>query len=65
MSDSATQSVLFPTLISKSVVAVFDQAHSSADGGALLLKGIDERLGLSEKLAPGERAAWHEKASRA
>jgi hypothetical protein len=29
----------------------FDQAHSSADGGGLLLKAIDERLGLSTKLA--------------
>jgi hypothetical protein len=28
----------------------FDQAHSSADGGGLLLKAIDERLGLSAKL---------------
>jgi len=51
MSDSTTQSVLFPDVISKPVVAVFDQAHSSSDGGALLLKGIDEQLGLSEKLA--------------
>lgn len=51
MSKSTTQSVLFPNLISKPVVATFDQAHSSADGGGLLLKAVDERLGLSEKLA--------------
>ena len=51
MFESTTQSVLFPALISKPVVAAFDQAHSSADGGGLLLKGVDERLGLSEKLA--------------
>ncbi len=51
MSDSTTQSVLFPALISKPVLAAFDQAHSSADGGGLLLKAVDERLGLSAKLA--------------
>jgi len=51
MLDSTTQSVLFPALISKPIWAAFDQAHSSSDGGGLLLKGIDERLELSEKLA--------------
>lgn len=51
MSESTAQSVLFPELISKPVLAVFDQAHSSSDGGALLLKGVDEQLCLSEKLA--------------
>jgi len=51
MFESTTQSVLFPDVISKPVVAAFDQAHSSSDGGALLLKAIDERLGLSAKLA--------------
>jgi hypothetical protein len=33
------------------VVARFDQAHASSDGGALLLKAIDERLGLTQRLA--------------
>ena len=51
MSESTTQSVLFPSLISKSVLAAFDQAHSSSDGGGLLLKAVDERLALSKKLA--------------
>jgi hypothetical protein len=50
MSDSTTQSVLFPDLISKPAVMAFDQAHSSADGGGLLLKAIDEQLGLSVKM---------------
>lgn len=49
--DFTAQTVLFPDLISKPVVAAFDQAHSSSDGGALLLQAIDERLGLSEQLA--------------
>ena len=33
------------------IVARFDQAHASSDGGALLLKAIDERLGLTQRLA--------------
>jgi hypothetical protein len=51
MSDSSVHTVSFPDLVSKRVVCAFDQAHSSADGGALLLKAVDGQLGLSEKLA--------------
>ena len=51
MSESTTQSVLFPELISKPVIAAFDQAHSSSDGGGLLLKAVDEGLGLSTGLS--------------
>ena len=32
------------------VVARFDQAHASSDGGALLLKALDDRLGLTQRL---------------
>jgi hypothetical protein len=53
MSDFTRQSVLFPDLGAKPVVVKFDQEHSSADGGALLLKAIDDRLGLSARLAEG------------
>ena len=38
--DSTAQSVLFPDLFSKSLVARFDQGHGSSDGGALLLKAV-------------------------
>jgi hypothetical protein len=51
MSESTTQSVLFPALISKPILAAFDQCHSSGDGGGLLLKAVDEKLSLSSKLA--------------
>jgi hypothetical protein len=50
-----TQTVLFADLFSKPLVARLDQAHSSSDGGALLLKGLDERLGLTEALARSVR----------
>jgi len=35
---------------SQPVVAAFDMAHASSDGGAVLLKAIDRRLGLTEPL---------------
>jgi hypothetical protein len=49
--ESTTQSVLFPDIFSKPVVAKLDEERSSSDGGALLLKAIDERLGVSKVLA--------------
>lgn len=52
MSDATTkQGVLFKDLAKKAVVARFDQDHASSDGGALLLKACDEKLGLSARLA--------------
>jgi hypothetical protein len=51
MSDSTTQSVLFPGIFAKPVVVKLDHEHSSSDGGALLLKAVDERLELSQRLA--------------
>jgi Transposase DDE domain group 1 len=33
------------------VVAQFDQAHASSDGGAVLLKAVDVRLGVTGRLA--------------
>lgn len=48
--NTTKQGVLFKDLAAKAVVARFDQAHASSDGGALLLKACDERLGLSRRL---------------
>jgi hypothetical protein len=36
---------------SKPVVAAFDVAHASSDGGAVLLKAIDTQWGLTQRLA--------------
>ena len=59
MSDhTTTQCFLFPDLLDKPVVAQFDQEHASSDGGALLLKAADRRLGLIDTLSrclPDER----------
>ena len=44
--STTTECLLFPNLLDKPVVARFDQEHASSDGGALLLKAADRRLGL-------------------
>ena len=41
--------------ISKPIIAKFDQPHASSDGGAMLLKAIDDRLGLTWRLASAIR----------
>ena len=52
MSENTTaQSVLFPAMFERPVVAKFDQPQSSSDGGAVLLKAADQRLGLLASLA--------------
>jgi len=49
--DPTTQTVLFTSIFEKPVVAKFDQAHSSSDGGLVLLQAADQRLGLCDALA--------------
>lgn len=51
MEENLTQCVLFSEIFSKPVVAQFDQRNGSSDGGAILLKAADRRLGLIEGLA--------------
>ena len=48
--DTTGQSVVFKDLFGKLVVARFDHPDSSSDGGALLPKACDERLGLTDAL---------------
>jgi len=49
--ETIPQTVLFPDLFDKPLLASFDQPHASSDGGAVLLKAADRRLGVSERLA--------------
>jgi hypothetical protein len=51
VADFSTQSVLFPELFGKPLLARFDRPHASSDGGATLLKAADRRLGLLDALA--------------
>lgn len=46
-----TQCLIFPELFEKPIHLKFDEPHSSSDGGALLLKAADQKLGLSSALA--------------
>jgi hypothetical protein len=48
---TTTQCLLFPEIFDRPVIATFDQVHGSSDGGAILLKAADQRLGLTEALA--------------
>jgi Transposase DDE domain group 1 len=50
MTQSTTQSVLFTEEFHKPVTVAFDQPDSSSDGGTVLLKAVDRRLSLTERL---------------
>jgi Transposase DDE domain group 1 len=49
--DTIPQTVLFPDLFNKPVIATFDQPHASSDGGAVLLKAAEARYGLIDGFA--------------
>jgi hypothetical protein len=53
VAEQSVQTLLFPTLFAKPLVATFDTPHQSSDGGAILLKGIDDDLSLTRRLAAG------------
>ena len=48
---STTQCWLFPDVLSKPVLVHFDEEMGSSDGGAVLLKAADERVGLTGALS--------------
>jgi len=52
MRDSTTTPcLLFPDLLDRPLTVTFDVPNASSDGGALLLKAADRRLGLVPRLA--------------
>ena len=51
MADTISQTVLFPDLFDKPLVATFDQQHASSDGGAVLLKAAERQYGLIDGFA--------------
>lgn len=51
MKDTTAQSVVFNDLFGKPLLASFDQPDSSSDGGAILLKGCDRKLGLIDSIS--------------
>ncbi len=51
--ETIPRTVLFPDLFDRPLVATFDRAHASSDGGAMLLTAADARLGVTAALAGG------------
>ena len=51
MPHPTKQSVLFPELISKPCTIAFDEPEVTSDGGALVLKAVDDQWGLTAGLA--------------
>ena len=49
--DTIPQTVLFPNLFDKPLVATFDQPDASSDGGAVLLKAAEAGYGLIDGFA--------------
>ena len=49
--DTIPQTVLFPELFNRPLVATFDQPHASSDGGAILLKAAEARYRLIDGFA--------------
>src|SRR5260370_37349830 len=49
--DSTTQCLLFAGVAPKPIFFRFDDPLGSSDGGAILLKAADSKLGLSDRLA--------------
>lgn len=47
--DDSTQTVLFPTLADRPVLARFDEPHSSSDGGAVLVKASTSGCGARSR----------------
>ena len=60
--NKISQTVLFPDLFDKPLVATFDREHASSDGGAVLLKAAERVYGLvkgfarclADRRAPGK-----------
>jgi len=57
--DHTTQSVLFNIRFEDPVVVKFEQAHSSSDGGLVLLQAADQKLGLSGAIS-GALRDWRD-----
>jgi hypothetical protein len=53
--STTTPCVLFEDVFRKPLVARFDQQHASSDGGAVMLKAADHRLGLIATLTDSLR----------
>jgi len=51
MGETIQQRVMFENLFDKPVCVEFSAPDQSCDGGVLLLKGVDEKMGLTERMS--------------
>ena len=51
MADCSPKQLCFPPLAGQTIRADFEGGALSSDFGALLLRGIDRQIGLTERLA--------------
>ena len=58
MSSSSPKQLCFPPVAGQTVRADFEGGALSSDFGALLLRGVDRQIGLTERLAAGSEALW-------
>ena len=61
MSHSTPKQLCFPPVAGQTLRADFDGGALSSDFGALLLRGVDRQIGLTDRLA----AAIHDKRHQA
>ena len=61
MEDGNRQSVLVSSTLSRRVEVAFDEPAATSDGGALLLKSLDQSIGMTAALGEAMhdvRCAW-------
>ena len=51
MSTRNRQTVMFESIAKKPIHVKFDKPEQTSDGGLVILKSVDERMGLTQKLA--------------
>ena len=51
MDDDSLLPFSLPAVRRKKITAAFDGGRLSSDGGVLLLRGVERRLGIAERLA--------------
>ena len=60
MSDCSSNQLCFPPIAGQTIRADFEGGALSSDFGALLLRGIDRQIGLTERLAAAMRDKRHQ-----
>jgi hypothetical protein len=60
MSDCSPKQLCFPPIAGQTIRADFEGGALSSDFGALLLRGIDRQIGLTERLAAAMRDKRHQ-----